>query len=249
MAHNFPTYTRPVEDVFHDEGVSFDSSINDEIGVKQVHVFDGSEQYLFSISDPSLVRPTAVAVDTQRKIIYVLETTSHRLALFDNQGKLNGYLGERGSAPGQFNFPTDVDVDEQGHVYVLDSLNARVQVFDETGAFLRMFGERGTAAGSFSIPKNLAVSSTGQVYVTDASAHKVVVFSKEGDFLMRIGGKSVVKKGISPGGFYLPRGVDVDDAGGLWVADSLNRVVHNFTFLTPQYLIEHPLTQGAIQVP
>lgn len=216
---------------------------------KNVVVFDEQENYLFSLSDPGLKRPIAVAVDIPREVIYVLDTIEHRLALFDLQGRLTGHLGSRGDQPGQFNFPTDVDVDENGHVYVLDTLNARVQVFDETGAFLRMFGERGTADGSFEIPKNLAVSAAGQVYVTDAMAHKLVIFSPEGDFLLRIGSKSPVKVGISPGGFYLPRGVDYDPAGGIWVVDTLNRMVHRFQFLTPQYLSEHPVTEGVLAKP
>ena len=220
-----------------------------DVVAKTVNVFDEKERYLFSFTDPGLVRPTAVAVDTKRKVIYVVDTASHRLAMFDLQGELLGYFGSRGSEPGQFNYPTDVDVDDRGHIYVLDSLNARVQVFDEAGAFLRMFGERGTATGSFEMAKNLAVSSTGQVYVTDALAHKLVIFSTEGELLLRIGSKSVVKDGISPGGFYMPRGVDVDTEGGVWVVDSLNRMIHHFQFLTSQYLSEHPIGQGVLPVP
>ncbi len=214
-----------------------------DVVAKSVDVFDEQEKYLFSLTDPDLARPTAVAVDIQHNVIYVVDTANHRLAMFNLQGEHIGNFGERGIEPGQFNYPTDVDVDDQGHIYVLDALNARVQVFAETGAFLRMFGERGTADGSFEMAKNLAVSNSGQVYVTDALAHKLVIFSTEGELLLRIGGKSVVKKGISPGGFYLPRGVDIDPAGGLWVADSLNRMVHRFQFLTPQYLSEHPVSQ------
>jgi len=232
-------FGRPINVTVADDGRLYVS----DVGTNKVDVFNELESYLFSLEAPGLDRPTAVAVDMQHQLIYVVDTTNHRLAKFGLQGKLLGYFGERGDEPSQFNFPTDIDVDAQGHVYVLDSLNARVQVFDEAGKFLRMFGERGTAAGSFGIPKNLAVSSSGHVYVTDALAHKVVIFSDEGELLLRIGGKSVVKKGISPGGFYLPRGIDVDDTGGIWVADSLNRIVHRFQFLTPQYLSEHPIAE------
>ena len=210
---------------------------------QEVSIFDAQELFLFSLRDPGLVRPTAVAVDDLHQRIYVLDTSKHRMAIFDMRGVLLNYLGTRGEEPGQFNYPTDVDVDEQGHVYVLDTLNARVQVFDENGVFLRMFGERGTAEGSFMMAKGLAVRDRGEVYVTDALANKLVIFSREGEFLLRIGSKSVVEKHIFPGGFYMPRGVDVDGAGGLWVVDSLNRMVHQFQFLTTQYLSEHPLDQ------
>jgi DNA-binding beta-propeller fold protein YncE len=220
-----------------------------DIITKSVAVFDADETYLFTFDAPGLERPTAVAVDVSHKTIYVVDTAKHRVMVFDLQGELLGSFGARGAEAGQFNFPTDVDVDEQGHIYVLDALNARVQVFDSTGEFLRMFGERGTEEGSFEMAKSLAVDNFGQIYVTDALAHKVVIFSREGDFLLRIGGKSVVKKGVSPGGFYMPRGIDADVNGGLWIVDNLNRMVHNFQFLTPKYLNEHPLSQGVSSAP
>ncbi len=216
---------------------------------RSVDVFSSDEKHLFSFGDPGLTRPTAVAVDEKNQLIYVVDTANHRLAIFDLRGRLINYFGVRGEEPGQFNFPTDVDLDDQGHVYVLDALNARVQVFDEKGVFLRMFGERGTAEGSFEMPKNLAVDRQGRVYVTDALAHKVVIFSSEGELLLRIGGKSVVRKGVAPGGFYLPRGLDADDSGGLWVVDSLNRMVHEFQLITPEYLLEHPIIPEAVVVP
>lgn len=217
-----------------------------DILAKSVAVFSADEKYLFTLNAPDMERPTAVAVDNLRGLVYVTDTVKHQVVVFDLQGQPIGAFGERGAGPGQFNFPTDVDVDEEGHVYVLDSLNARVQVFDRSGEFLRMFGERGTEAGSFEMPKSLAVDSFGQVYVTDALAHKVVIFSREGDLLLRIGGKSVVKKGVSPGGFYMPRGIDADAGGGVWVVDSLNRMVHNFQLLTEKYLDEHPISQGVL---
>lgn len=214
-----------------------------DILTQKVSVFDAQERFLFSLSDSGIARPVAVAVDELNQRIYVLDTSKHRLAIFDMRGVFLNYLGSPGFEPGQFNYPTDVDVDDQGHVYVLDTLNARVQVFDENGAFLRMFGERGTAQGSFMMAKGLAVRDRGEVYVTDALASKLVIFSREGEFLLRIGNKSVVEENIFPGGFYMPRGVDVDGAGGLWVVDSLNQMVHQFQFLTTQYLSDHPLDQ------
>jgi sugar lactone lactonase YvrE len=217
-----------------------------DVVAKGVEVYDPYGGYQRTIKSPEEARPTAAAVDVERNRVYVVYPAEHRLGRFDLQGKLLGYLGERGVKPGQFNFPTDVDIDEQGNLYVLDSLNARVQVFDAAGTFIRMFGERGTAEGSFSIPKNLAVSKFGQVYVTDAMAHKLVIFSTDGQLLLRIGGKSVAKGGISPGGFYLPRGLDVDDNGGIWVADTLNKMVHHFQFLTPDYLREHPVEHAFV---
>lgn len=215
---------------------------------KQVGVFDRDENFLFSCVDDEFNRPIAVAVDENNDRLYVLDTAEHRVSVFNAQCDLINRFGQRGKEPGAFNYPTDIDVDGDGNIYVLDTLNARVQVFDKDVKFLRMFGERGDAEGSFQIPKNLAVSDLGHVYVTDALAHKVVIFSAEGDFLLRIGGKSVVKDSVSPGGLYSPRGIDIDQKGALWVVDTLNRMVHRFQFLTPEYLRENPVPQTAVQI-
>ncbi len=212
-----------------------------DVVARTISVFDRNEKFLFAISNPDLARPTGLAVDTKNNRLYVVDTPLHRIAIFDLEGNLIKFMGERGDAADQFNYPTDVDVDLYGNLYVMDSMNARVKVFDVAGQPLRTFGERGTAAGSFSIAKNLALSRDGQVYVTDALEHKLIIFSLEGDLLLRIGSKSPASGGIAPGGFYLPRGVDVDQNSAVWVVDTLNKMVHNFQYLTPEYLRKHPI--------
>jgi DNA-binding beta-propeller fold protein YncE len=215
---------------------------------KQVSIYDENEIFLLSCVDEDFNRPVAVAVDVGNEHIYVVDTAAHRVSVFNTRCDFIEHFGQRGAEPGTLNYPTDIDVDKEGNIYILDSLNARIQVFDKERNFLRMFGERGTAEGSFQIPKNLAVSELGHLYVTDALAHKVIIFSTEGDLLLRIGGKSVVKDGISPGGFYSPRGVATDQNGGLWVVDVLNRMVHRFQFLTPEYLRDNPVPKNVMQV-
>jgi DNA-binding beta-propeller fold protein YncE len=184
-----------------------------------------------------------LAVDSDNERLYVVDTPLHRIAVFDLDGNLIRFMGSRGDTAGHFNFPTDVDIDAAGNLYVMDSMNARVEVFDVEGQHLLSFGERGTADGSFAIAKNLALSEHGHVYVTDALEHKVVIFDLEGDLLLRIGSKSPVNGGVSPGGFYLPRGLDVDRNGTMYVVDSLNRMVHRFQYLTPEYLQENPIAK------
>ena len=214
-----------------------------DVTSRTISVFGPDEKFLFAVTHPDLKRPTGLAVDTENERLYVVDTPSHMIFVFDLAGNLIRVIGERGHDAGTFNFPTDVAVDVDGNLYVMDSMNARVEVFDVAGQYKRSFGERGTAEGSFAIAKNLAVSTDGHVYVTDSVEHKVVIFSLEGDLLLRIGSKSPVSGGVSPGGFYLPRGVDVDRHGAMWIVDTLNRMVHRFQYLTPEYLQEHPITK------
>ena len=87
------------------------------------------------------------------------------------------------------------------------------------------------------MPKGITVSTDGIVYVTDSLSHKFVVFNKEGDFLMTVGDRAYhLDKGeVSPGGFYLPKDIHVDINGGVWVVDTLNKMVHKFQYLNDDY--------------
>lgn len=211
----------------------------------KIFIFGADEKLRGSFGHPELLRPTGLTVDQQRQRLYVTDTGDHKVLTFSLRGELLQSLGKRGAGPGEFNFPLDVDIDDQGSLFVLDSLNARVQVFDSDGGFVRQFGERGTAIGSFQIPKALAVSPSGLVYVTDSQANRFIIFDRQGQYLLTIGALATVVDGrVTPGGFAMPTGIDVDGNETIWVADSLNRMFHRFQYLSEAYLREHPILPG-----
>lgn len=216
----------------------------------QILVFGADERLKHEFGYKELKRPTGLTVDSVRKRIYVVDTDRHRLVVFSTSGRLLSTIGKRGSGPGEFNYPLDVALDGAGNLYVLDSMNARVEVLDPQGHFLRSFGERGTASGSFQVAKSIAVSPTGQVYVTDTMANRMVIFDLKGDYLMTLGGQAAFTGGhVSPGGFLMPVGIDVDRNNTIWVVDSLNGMVHEFQYLTAAYLKKHPILPGQIYLP
>ena len=215
-----------------------------DIHAHQIFVFGPDGRKLRSLGQGHLENPAGLAVSPDGARIWTAEPQQHRLTRLDADGNLVQRLGRRGNRPGGFNYPLDVDLDAQGNLYVLDSLNARVQVFDGEGKFLRLFGERGTALGSFQIPKALAVDPEGHVYVTDARAHRFVIFDLEGRHLMTIGAKHSASGGVAPGGFLLPGGIDADPAGGIYVVDGLNRMVHRFQYINDEWLAAHPIRPG-----
>jgi DNA-binding beta-propeller fold protein YncE len=210
---------------------------------------DGRQQEQWDLD--GIDRPVNLTIDEKRERVFVVAPDQHKVfVLSQKDGSILWSFGGRGIAPGEFNFPLDLDLDQDGNLYVLDAMNARVQVFSPEGDFLRMFGERGTALGSFQIPKGIAVSRSGHVYVTDSMSHRFVVFDRDGTYLLTIGGKFVVNSGeIAPGGFYLPGGIDIDDSEGIWVIDALNRIVHQFQYLNEEYLEKHPYEEGPAVVP
>ena len=212
--------------------------------------FAADESKIEEIKLAGTGRAASFAVDRARGRIYVVDTPQHQLRLYDLQGLFLETRGTRGQEPGEFNFPGDIDLDAEGNLYIVDALNARIQILSPDGTVLRTFGERGTARGSFAVPKGIAVSPSGLVYVSDATQHKIVIFNKNGDYLLTLGGRYVFKgEGISPGGFQFPAGMDVDANETLWVADLLNGMVHEFQYLTPDYLAKRPIREEEVYRP
>ena len=193
---------------------------------KGVTVFDRAGKPIRFFTDPSIERPEGIAIDQARGKVYVADTSHskskiHNVKIFDMQGKLIGTLGKgKGTAPGEFLFPTYVTLDKDGNVYVTDTLNSRVQKFDPEGKYLRSFGQRGNGWGMFDKPKGAALDSFGNVYVVDSGWSNVQVFNQKGEMLIFFGGN-----GRNPGLLWAPTAIAIDASNKIYVADNLNHRV------------------------
>lgn len=193
-----------------------DSSLN------QVFVFDRNSKVISTISD--LARPTGLAWDGTSRQLFVSETLSHKLQVYDNDGEHLFTIGKRGNGPGEFNFPTHVTI-KDNLVFVNDTMNFRIQVFDNKGNHIRSFGIHGDAPGHFSHPKGVAIDSQENVYVAETMSNRINIFDKYGTFLMDFGGT-----GQSPGEFYMPAGMSIFN-DRLYVCDSRNGRIQVFKYL------------------
>lgn len=213
--------------------------------------FDENEQSLQVVTLEGVSRAASFAVDRERDRLYVLDTPAHLIRIYTLSGDVVGQIGRRGENSGEFNFPTDLDVDGDGTLFVLDTMNARIQVLQPDGKLIRSFGERGSARGSFGRPKALALDHNGHVFVTDAVYSKIVIFSTDGEYLLSFGGYEQIDraKGIVPGGLDFPAGIAANAAGDLWVADLFNSLVHHYQLLTPEYLRQHPVNPADLYLP
>lgn len=165
-------------------------------------------------------RPTGIAAAPDR--LYVADTLTHRVVILDMQGAVLGTFGERGSRPGQFNFPTNVARSADGRVFVTDAMNFRVQVFDASGRFLRAFGQLGDGVGDFDKPKGVAVDRDGHIYVVEGFHDVVQIFDEDGRLLLTFGGS-----GRGAGELWLPAGMAiVNDV--VYIVDSANRRVQMY---------------------
>jgi len=172
-----------------------------------------------------LKRPTGLARDAQRGLVYVADTYAHDIKVFGDDGHLVKVIGQRGEADGEFNYPTHLAF-AADKLYVADTMNARVQIFDAQGKFVRALGRRGLKVGDFVRPKGITVDPSGNLYVVESYYDRVLVFNAQGSFLMPLGGT-----GRGVGQFYLPAGVWSDRQGRIYVADMFNGRVVIFQFL------------------
>ncbi len=191
-----------------------------------VFVLDRQGQPLARIGNGKLQRPTGLARDPASGRLFVADTAAHDIKVFAESGELLRVIGRRGSAPGEFNFPTHLAF-AQGELFVTDTLNHRVQVLDATsGAPRRQLGARGLYVGNLVRPKGVGVDAEGNVYVVESYYDSLLVFSPGGEFLMPIGGT-----GTATGRFYLPAGVWIDGRNRVHVADMFNGRIVLFQFL------------------
>jgi DNA-binding beta-propeller fold protein YncE len=199
--------------------------VADSVG-RAVVVFSASGEFQGQLGTPGMfVRPCGIAIDHPNQRILVADPGSHQIVALTLDGNLIKRIGERGTDPGSFNFPTYIAVAPDGRIYVSDSLNFRVQVFTPDFTPLRSIGSKGDMPGYFSQPKGIAVSPAGHLYIVDSNFEAIQVFSADGDLLMTFG-----REGRGPGEFWLPSSIFFDQSSRIWVADNYNKRIQVFQY-------------------
>lgn len=189
----------------------------------KVFAFGDDGREVFEISAP-LERPAGLAIAPGT--LYVADSQTHQVLAFDLHGQLRFQFGHRGSAPGEFNFPSHLSCDATGSLYVTDSMNARIQVFDAQGKFLRVIGSAGDTSGHFGRPKGVATDGAGRLYVVDALYDNLQIFDRDGRLLLNLG-----QAGSAPGEFWLPNGIAIGATNRIFVTDTFNHRVQVFDYI------------------
>lgn len=212
----------------HPMGVAVDAEGNlyvaDSRG-RAVWVYGTDGKLLRRFGEKELERPTGLAVDRRRQLLYVVDggtqsSNKHKVDVYTLKGEHLRTMGRRGTAAGEFLFPVAAAVAPNGDLYVSDLLNGRVQVFDAEGQLTNVFGTPGEGYGAFDKPKGIAFDSFGNVHVVDSGASIVQVFNSRFQPLMAYGGRST-----DPGFVLLPGAIAIDSRNHIYVADfAFNRV-------------------------
>jgi len=207
------------------EGITVDMSGNvyvADTGNHCIKKFDSNGKLLtkwggYGFGDGQFSEPTGIAVDKSGNV-YVTDKDgqhkeSHRIQKFDSNGKFLTKWGYYGQGDEEFNFPFNVEVDNEGNVYVTDHSARGKKKFDSSGKFLAI----GQGGGQFNSSKGVAMDSSGNKYVADTQHHRIQKFDSNGNFLTKWGDEGSNDKQLN-----MPKGIAVDGSGNLYVGDPWN---------------------------
>ncbi|MEO6741649.1 MAG: HYR domain-containing protein [Chthoniobacteraceae bacterium] len=191
--------------------------------------------------------PYSLAVDSSGNV-FVADTANNTIRTITAGGvvsTLAGSAGFSGSTDGtgggaRFNTPYGIAVDSSGTAYVTDTTNSTIRKITSAGVVTTLAGSAGAngtsdgtgSAARFFYPVGLGVDSGGNVYVADdrnCAVRKItaagVVTTLAGD----LGIQGTADGTGSVAKFRFPKGLALDSAANIYVADNGNHTIRKVT--------------------
>jgi len=158
--------------------------------------------------------------------LYIADTGNERIQVYSPTGThlfnigTGSHVAAQMTAPGSFDEPSGLAVDNSGVVYVADYWNKRVQRFTLDGKYLSSYPLTGWVAQDYQEPY-LAVDNKGHLFATDAPAntphvnHVLELDATTGVTIHALGSGVVG----TAGALTQPSGVAIGPDGALYIAD------------------------------
>ena len=170
--------------------------------------------------------PRGIAVNPDTNYIYISDMKNNRIQIFKPETPVPTYkdqFGAPGKTPGLFNLPAGLCFNREGRLVVCDDHNCRLQVFDTEGRFIETLGTTQAQKGLLCSPIGIAMDYHGRYVITEFGSHCVTFLSPQGDIL-----NCVRSVGKGYGQFVHPRGITLDSAGYVYIADNENMRIARF---------------------
>ena len=124
------------------------------------------------------VRPQSMIADAN-DVLWVADACNHQIKRFDltpDTPSLIDVWGGPGAKPGQFSYPYDITLANDGTLMVCEYGNQRVQRIGADGIPIAIWGGPGFEPGQLYQPWGLVIDSRNRVHVLDSNNHRVQRF-------------------------------------------------------------------------
>jgi len=193
----------------------------------------------------NMADPTGVATDSAGNL-YLSDTVNSEvrkvsganIAAFAGTAGTPGFAGDGAAATSaQINHPSGLLVDAAGNVYIVDTFNDRIRKVTTDGNIATIAGNGNTGysgdggpaiAAALNNPEAIAMDAAGNLYIADAVNNRIRKVTTDGNITTIAGSSSAGGFG-GDGGLATkallnhPRGVAVDGAGNVYIADTFNQ--------------------------
>ena len=213
------------------------------VSVQKVDVFHGFSGDNGSAIYALINAPQGVSVDSTGNV-FIADTHNQRIRKINTAGIMttvagNGTMafgGDGGQAvAAQLNFPQDVEIDAAGNLYIADLGNHSIRKVDVNGIITSIAGkgtipfggDNGAATvANLNYPDAAVRDGAGNLYIADTANNRIRKVDASGT-ISTVAGNGIVGNGGDNGTattaqLNAPKGVVVDTAGNLFIADTQN---------------------------
>ncbi len=203
-----------------------------------------------------LNQPAAVALDSSGDV-YIADTGNADIRMINPAGVITtiagtgccGYSGDGSpAASASFDLPSSIAIDSSGNIYIADTTNSVVRkIAAGTGIITTIAGKVGAGGyngdggpavnASLFYPYGVAVDSSGNVYIADTYDNVIRKITASTGIISTVAGYGAQQGFGGDGGsatasgvaLDYPKGVFVDSAGNIFIADTGNNRVREVT--------------------